>query len=133
MVSIKRKLVISIVITITVMTMGYVSLATETQPVGREFEVVSEGFEMLEMCPMDAPRTLPEAARTAKEKNKIGAQIICEDLPEFDDNPAMAMFMRYASIHVSCMPHGEMFLYHAQLTGLWTCMKGGTEKLEPGE
>jgi|SRR3990172_7179365 len=125
MVNMNGKIFISIVASIIVMTMGYIVSATEIQPIGREFEVVSEGFHMLTECPR-ATTMMPEAAMIAKEKNQTGAMIICDDFGEMPENPAMAMFMRYTRIHVSCMLHNEMsemsFLYHAEITGLWTCM-----------
>jgi hypothetical protein len=90
--------------------------------------VDSTGTEMLEMCPTESPRMLPEAARIAKEKNKLGAKIICEDFGVADENPAMAMFVKYTEIRISCLPHPEakrMFLYRADIMGIWMCSEPG--------
>ena len=120
----KDKIFITIVTAIIVMTMGYIASATLTQPVGRPFMVESTGTEMLEMCPTEIPRTMPRAAMIAKDKNKVGAMIICEDFEDMNGNDSMAMFVEYTQIRVFCLPHPivkNMFLYQAVIEAMWTC------------
>lgn len=122
-------IVVSIITMVTFLLMGNVASSTNLQPIGKEFEVVSEGFEMLTACPDGTPERIPPAAEIAKHKNMIGAMIICNHFDNGNANGLMPVFMEYTRIHVSCLPYDEGFLYKAEITANWTCK---THKEEEG-